>query len=129
MEGVFIKDPSLGVSCGTDAVVGENVIIGPGTFSYTIVNESDQEAFVSMVAALTVSTNPDPVFTNEDLQRLIAPHSSFVQDEFTIFGQKAFDQAGQVTTTASLTFSLFPSGQVIFSDKVVCQFNVVAASF
>jgi hypothetical protein len=107
--------------------VGQNAFIGPGKFSYTIVNDSDNEAFVSMVAALTVSTDPNPVITNQDLQRLMSPHSSFVQDNFTIFAQKSFDQAGQVTTTASLTFSLFPSGQVIFGDSVQCQFNVVAS--
>ena len=122
MGDIFIKDPNLDVSCGTDAIVGQNAMIGPGKFSYIIVNDSDDEAFVSMVAALTVSTDPNPVFTNQDLQRLISPHSSFAQGEFTIFGQKSFDQPGQVTTTASLTFTLFPSGQVIF-DSITSTAN------
>ena len=81
---IFIKDPNLDVSCGTDAIVGQQPMIRPGKFSYIIVNDSDDEAFVSMVAALTVSTDPNPVFTNQDLQRLISPHSSFAQGEFTI---------------------------------------------
>jgi hypothetical protein len=127
MGDVFVKDPNLDVSCGSDAVVGQITTIGPARFSYTIVNDSDDEAFVSMVAALAVSIAPDPIFTEQDLQRFVAPHSSFVRDTFTIFGQRTFDQAGQVTTTATLTFNLFPSGQLIFNDQVVCQLNVADA--
>ncbi len=125
MGDVFIQDPNLGVGCGPDVVLNQNAIIGPATFSYTIVNDSDDEAFVSMVAALNVSTRPEPVFTEQDLQRFLAPHSTFARDSFTITGRAAFDQTDQITTTATLTFTLFPSGQVIFKDSVVCQFNVV----
>jgi hypothetical protein len=125
MGDVFIKDPNLGVGCGPDVAPNQNAIIGPATFSYTIVNDSDDEAYVSMVAAINVSTRPDPVFTEQDLQRFLAPHSSFARDSFSITGRAAFDQTGQITATATLTFTLYPSGQVIFSDSVVCQFNVV----
>jgi hypothetical protein len=40
MGDVFIKDPSLGVSCVAGAVIGQNVSIGPANFSYAIVNDS-----------------------------------------------------------------------------------------
>jgi hypothetical protein len=125
---VSIRGESIAVSCPSQVVVNQNVTIGPASFSYTIVNDSDVEVLVSRVAALTVSTQSDPLFTDEDQQRLIAPHSSFAQDDFSIFGNSAFGQPGQVTAAGSLTFNVVSSGQVIFSDRTVCQFNVVDAS-
>jgi hypothetical protein len=125
MGTVFIRDPSLGVDCASSVVKGTNGRYGPATFKYTIVNDSDQEVFVSMVATLSVATDPPASMTNQDLNRLIAPHTSFQKPEFTLFGFRVFDESGLVTVTAAITFSLFPSGVVIFTDQTNCQLSVV----
>ena len=86
MTDVYVKDLNIGISCPSiPLVVGQNSVYGPATFQYQLVNDSSNEAYVSMIATLTDSADPTRISSFSDLNRYLAPGFSYTQLEFALY--------------------------------------------
>jgi hypothetical protein len=116
MVDVFEDTLNIGAGCPSDIAVNTNTRF-QGTVDYRLLNQGDEDGFVSILITLSDSAGNNTQFSSS-LQQI--PAGGNFSDSHLLFLDASYDTPGQINVTMRIEFSGALS-DVKFAE---CNFNV-----
>ncbi len=116
MVDVFEDTLNIGAGCPADVAVNTNTRF-QGTVDYRLVNQGDEDGFVSILVTLTDSAGNNTQFSSS-LQQI--PAGGDFSDSHLLFLDASYATPGQINVTMRIEFS----GALSDAKFAECSFNV-----